>query len=199
VHNRYRIEGGEERSVELQLRALEAAGVEHALFERRSDDVGRAAAARALLRGGDAPGELADAVRRLGSPVVVHAHNTVPLIGPAGLAAARGAGARVVLHLHNVRIFCATGFGERDGGPCTRCRGRNTLPGLRFNCRGSRPEAVVYAAALSAHQPAVLEAVDRFVTPSAAAAALVTERGLPAERVDCSDRCSTSHIPVQRW
>ena len=42
----------------------------------------------------------------------------VPLIGPAGLAAAREAGARVVLHLHNVRIFCATGFGERDGAPC---------------------------------------------------------------------------------
>ena len=29
VHNRYRIEGGEERSVELQLRALRRAGVEH--------------------------------------------------------------------------------------------------------------------------------------------------------------------------
>ena len=52
----------------------------------------------------------------------------------------------MVLHLHNVRLFCATGFGERDGGPCTRCRGRNTLPGLRLNCRDSVPEAVVYAA-----------------------------------------------------
>ena len=160
VHNRYRIEGGEERSVDLQLRALEAAGVEHATFERSSADVGRGAAARALLRGGADPGELADAVRLLGgpegrgaAPVVVHAHNTVPLIGPAGLAAARAAGARVVLHLHNVRIFCATGFGERDGAPCQRCRGRNTLPGLALNCRGSLPEAAVYAAALSAHQP----------------------------------------------
>jgi hypothetical protein len=65
VHNRYRIEGGEERSVDLQLRALEAAGVEHALFERSSTDVGRGAAARALLRGGAQPDELADAVRRL--------------------------------------------------------------------------------------------------------------------------------------
>ena len=191
VHNRYRIEGGEERSVELQLRALEAAGVEHAVFERRSGDAGRAAAARALLRGGADPDELADAVRLLAgpgradaAPVVLHAHNTVPLIGPAGLAAAREAGARVVLHLHNVRIFCATGFGERDGAPCQRCRGRNTLPGLALNCRRSLPEAAVYATALSLHQPRLLSAVDRFVAPSAAARDQLAARGLPAERVD---------------
>jgi glycosyltransferase involved in cell wall biosynthesis len=208
VHNRYRIEGGEERSVDLQLRALEAAGVEHALFERSSTDVGRGAAARALLRGGAQPDELADAVRRLAagdrgplfrrsssqkstspagpgsSPVVVHAHNTVPLIGPAGLAAARDAGARVVLHLHNVRIFCATGFGERDGAPCQRCRGRNTLPGLALNCRRSLPEAAAYATALSLHQPRLLRAVDRFVAPSAAARDELAARGLPAERVE---------------
>lgn len=203
VHNRYRIEGGEERSVDLQLRALEAAGVEHAVFERRSAEVGRGAAARAMLRGGADPGELADAVRLLGagagrepdsggnvaasavSPgVVVHAHNTVPLVGPAGLAAARGAGARVVLHLHNVRIFCATGFGERDGAPCRRCRGRNTLPGLVLNCRRSLPEAAVYATALAAQQPRLLRAVDRFVAPSAAARDELAARGLPAERVE---------------
>jgi glycosyltransferase involved in cell wall biosynthesis len=183
VHNRYRIEGGEERSVDLQLRALEAAGVEHATFERRSGDVGRAQAAAALLRGGEQPRELADAVRLAGANVV-HAHNTVPLIGPAGLAAARRAGAGVVMHLHNVRIFCATGFGERDGAPCRRCRGRNTLPGLALNCRRSLPEAAAYATALSLHQPRLLRAVDRFVAPSAAARDELAARGLPAERVD---------------
>ncbi|HEX2160338.1 MAG TPA: glycosyltransferase family 4 protein [Thermoleophilaceae bacterium] len=186
VHNRYRIAGGEERSVDLQLRALEAAGVEHASFERRSADVGRAGAARALLRCGADPQELADAVRRLagGGPALVHAHNTVPLVGPAGLAAARDAGAGVVLHLHNVRIFCSTGFGERDGGPCRRCRGRNTLPGLVLNCRRSLPEAVAYTAALSLHQPRLLDAVDRFVAPSAAARDELAARGLPAERLE---------------
>jgi glycosyltransferase involved in cell wall biosynthesis len=191
VHNRYRIEGGEERSVDLQLRALEAAGVEHAVFERRSSDVGRAGAARALLRGGAGPDELAEAVRFLAgprpseaTPIVVHAHNTVPLVGPTGLAAARRAGARVVLHLHNVRIFCATGFGERDGAPCQRCRGRNTLPGLVLNCRRSLPEAAVYATALSLHQPRLVRAVDRFVAPSVAARDQLAARGLPPERVD---------------
>ena len=182
VHNRYRTVGGEERSVALQAAALEHAGVPHALFERRSGDAGPARAATAMLRGGDRTSQVAEAVRSFGADVV-HAHNMLPLIGPRGLLAAREEGAKVVLHLHNVRLFCATGFGERDGGPCKRCRGRNTLPGLRLNCRGSLPEAAVYAAALAAHQPAVLEAVDRFVTPSAAAAALVAERGLPPDRI----------------
>jgi glycosyltransferase involved in cell wall biosynthesis len=183
VHNRYRIVGGEERAVDLQLRALEAAGVEHSLLERRSVDAGRVQAAGGLLRGGERPAAVGDAVRAARA-TVVHAHNTLPLIGPKGLSAARSAGAAVVLHLHNVRVFCATGFGERDGGPCRRCRGRNTLPGLVLNCRRSLPEAVTYAVGLATHQPRLLAAVDRFVAPSAAARDELAARGLPAERVD---------------
>lgn len=183
VHNRYRIVGGEERSVDLQMRALEAAGVGHSLLERSSGDTGRPRAGAALLRGGERPEAVAEAVRAARA-TVVHAHNTLPLIGSRGLAAARSAGAGVVLHLHNVRIFCATGFGERDGGPCRRCRGRNTLPGLVLNCRRSLPEAAIYAAALAGHQARLLDAVDRFVAPSAAARDELAARGLPAERVD---------------
>ena len=36
-----------------------------------------------------------------------------------------------------------------DGDVCTRCHGRDTLPGVRLNCRGSVPEAVSYGAALA--------------------------------------------------
>ena len=126
LHNRYRTVGGEERSVELQVAALDHAGVPHALLERRSGDTGRVRAAGALLRGGEGAAQVAGAVRELRADVV-HAHNMLPLIGPRGLQAARDAGAKVVLHLHNVRLFCATGFGERFGGPApaagaaTRC------------------------------------------------------------------------------
>ena len=179
VHNRYRTVGGEERSAELQLAAMESAGIPHALFERRSADAGRVAAAYALVRGGSDEGGVAGAVRDLGADVA-HFHNMQPLIGPRGLAAARDAGAKVVLHLHNVRLFCATGFGERDGAPCERCTGRNTLPGLRLNCRGSVLEAAAYAAGLSLHQPRAFGAVDRFVTPGQAASELLVRRGLAA-------------------
>src|SRR5258705_12614918 len=103
LHNRYRFEGGEERSVALQQRALANAGVTHRLLERRSADTPRLRAATALLRGGTGEDEVAAAVGELGADVV-HAHNMQPLIGPRGLAAARAAGARVVLHLHNARL-----------------------------------------------------------------------------------------------
>src|SRR5918992_658594 len=133
--------------------------------------------------GGEGAAEISRAVREARANLV-HAHNMLPLIGPRGLGAARDEGAAVVLHLHNVRLFCAIGVASRDGGPCFRCHGRLTLPGLVLNCRGSLPEAAVYAAALSLHQPRVLEAVDRFVTPSRYAAEQLAVLGLPRERIE---------------
>jgi glycosyltransferase involved in cell wall biosynthesis len=183
VHNRYRIEGGEERSVELQLDALRRAGVAHALLERRSSELSRTQAARALLRGGRDEGDVESATRALDADVV-HVHNMLPLPGPRGLEAARGAGASVLLHLHNLRLFCAIGVAARDGGPCFRCHHRNTLPGLALNCRGSLPEAAVYAMALARHQPAVFDAVDRFVVPSSYAAGQSALLGVPADRLE---------------
>ena len=183
VHNRYRVEGGEERSVELQLRALREARIGHALLERRSAEAGRVGAARALLRGGSEEDDVAAAVSDLGADVA-HVHNMLPLVGPRGLAAARAAGARVVLHLHNARLFCAIGVAARDGGPCYRCHHRRTVPGLVLNCRDSVPEAAAYAFALARHQPAVFAAVDRFVAPSAFAATKLSELGVPPDRLD---------------
>ena len=192
LHNRYRFEGGEERSVELQRRALANAGVEHRLLERDSGRAGRIDAATALLRGGRAEEDVARAVRELGADVA-HAHNMQPLIGPRGLAAARSAGARVVLHLHNARLFCAIGVAARDGAPCFRCRGRNTLPGLVLNCRGSLPEAVAYSAGLALHQPLALASADRFVAPSRWAAGQLAKLGVPGDRLDVL----THYVPAE--
>jgi glycosyltransferase involved in cell wall biosynthesis len=183
VHNRYRLEGGEERSVELQLAALGRAGIEHAFLERSSSGVSRPAAALALLRGGRDEQEVAEAASEL-SADVVHVHNLLPLFGPRALELARAGGAAVVMHLHNLRLFCAIGVAARDGGPCFRCHHRNTLPGLLLNCRESVPEAIVYAAALARHQTAVLESVDRFVVPSGYAAGQSALLGVPADRID---------------
>jgi glycosyltransferase involved in cell wall biosynthesis len=183
VHNRYRIEGGEERSLELHARALRDAGVDHAVFERRSSEAGRARAAAAMLRGGEHERDLTAAARELGADVV-HAHNMQPLVGPRGLAAAGATGAAVVLHLHNARLFCAIGVASRDGGPCFRCHHRFTLPGLVLNCRDSVPESAVYTAALARQQPRVFETVDRFVAPSRYAAGQLELLGLPAARTE---------------
>jgi glycosyltransferase involved in cell wall biosynthesis len=182
VHNRYRLEGGEERSVELHVAALRGAGIPHALLERSSQDVSRHRAALALLRGGRDEADVEAASRELDADVV-HVHNMLPLLGPRSLEAARSTGAKVVLHLHNLRLFCAIGVAARDGGPCFRCHHRNTLPGLVLNCRESLPEAMVYATALARHQPAVFENVDRFAVPSEYAAGQAALLGVPPDRI----------------
>ena len=183
LHNRYRHHGGEERAVEFQVAALRNAGVDHRALFRDSAAAGAARAAASMLGGGSGAREVEDAVRAFRAGVV-HAHNIQPLFGPRALAGARRGGARVVLSVHNFRLFCAIGVAFRDGATCFRCRGRFTLPGLALDCRESPAESAVYTAALAAHQPAVLEAVDRFVTASEFAAGQLVRLGLPAERIE---------------
>lgn len=182
LHNRYRAAGGEERVVDELAALLEARGHAVARFERDSGNAERARAARALLRGGLDEHEVADAVRAHRADVV-HAHNVHPLLGWRALAAARAAGARVVLHLHNYRLVCAIGVAYRDGAPCYRCHGRDTRPGVRHACRGNVPEALVYAAGLARQQPRLLAHADALVAVSEALAARLGGVGIPPERM----------------
>jgi glycosyltransferase involved in cell wall biosynthesis len=179
LHNRYRHQGGEERAVADITALLRAHGHDVEVLERSSELAGSAAAARGLLTGGLNPSEVADAVRRSGAEVV-HAHNPHPLFGWRALAAAREAGARTVLHLHNFRLFCAIAIAYRDGELCFRCRGANTLPGVRLRCRGSVPEAAVYAAGLAAQQRRLFEHADQLVAVSEATLGRLRSLGLPA-------------------
>ncbi|MGI8904467.1 MAG: glycosyltransferase family 4 protein [Solirubrobacteraceae bacterium] len=180
LHNRYRAQGGEERAVGDLVALLEARGHTVELLERHSSDAPRARAARALLTGGVDAQQVTDAVRRLRADVV-HAHNLHPLLGWRALAAARSAGARTVLHLHNFRLFCAVAIAYRKGAPCFRCTGADTRPGLRLRCRGDLPEAAVYAAGLHNQQAHLFEHADRFVVVSEATARRLIDLGLPPE------------------
>jgi glycosyltransferase involved in cell wall biosynthesis len=168
LHNRYRVTGGEERVVaDLLALVRDELGEEAELLERDSAALSRAQATAGLLRGGLDPGEVAAAVRRTRARAV-HAHNLNPALGWRALAAARAAGARVVLHLHNYRLVCAVGtcFNSR-GEDCVRCQGRDTAPGVRLNCRGTGPEAVVYGASLALWQRRLVASADAVIVPSA--------------------------------
>jgi glycosyltransferase involved in cell wall biosynthesis len=185
LHNRYRTSGGEERAVEdLLWLVREHMGEPAELLTRDSASLGRTRAAVGLLRGGLAPEEVARAVRLSGARVV-HAHNVQPALGWRALAAARAAGARVVLHLHQYRLVCAIGVCFTRGAECARCHGRDTLPGVRLNCRGSVPEALAYGASLALWQRRLVEQADALVVPSAFARERLRELGapLPWERV----------------
>lgn len=179
LHHRYRTTGGEERAASALAEIVRGRlGEEVVTLERDSGRIANRSAAAGVLGGGLRPDQVAEAVHRLGARIV-HAHNLQPTFGWRALAAARAAGARVVLHLHNYRLVCAIAVGFRDGRECTACHGRNTLPGLVHDCRGGRAEALVYAAGLAAWQRAMLAHADVVVVPSAFARQRLTELGLP--------------------
>ena len=180
LHHRYRTSGGEERAVDdLAWLAQSYLGERVQRLERDSARTTRAAAAVGLLRGGLRPAEVAEAVRRTQARIV-HAHNLNPTYGYRALAAAREAGARVVLHLHNTRLVCAVGTTvDPDGRDCTRCHGRDTWPGLRLNCRGDRTEAALYAASLASWSARLVEHADAIVVPSDSALQRLRVLGAP--------------------
>src|SRR5215204_1960576 len=182
LHNRYRVPGGEERAVDdLVWLVAEALGEDAELLARDSAVLGRGRAAVAMLAGGLAADDVAAAVRRTGARIV-HAHNVNPSLGWRALAAARSAGARVVLHLHNYRLVCAVGTCFTHGEDCTRCHGRNTLPGVKLNCRGgSRGESAAYAASLALWQERLAAQADRFLVPSAFALRRLRALGAPVD------------------
>jgi glycosyltransferase involved in cell wall biosynthesis len=181
LHNRYRTTGGEERVVkDLLWLVREHLGEDVELLERDSATLGRGGAALGLLRGGLAPEEVARAVRLTGARVV-HAHNLHPALGWRALAAARAAGARVVLHLHQYRLVCAIGVCFTRGEECTRCHGRDTLPGVRLNCRGNLPEGVAYGAALALWQRRLVAQADAVLVPSVFARERLRALGAPLD------------------
>src|SRR5437899_2623546 len=185
LHNRYRTTGGEERVLEdLIWLVREHLGEPAQTLTRSSSALSRGTAAAGLLRGGVNAREVAQAVRLAGARVV-HAHNLQPSFGWRALAAARAAGARVVLHLHQYRLVCAIGVCYTRGSDCTRCHGRRTLPGVRLNCRGGYAEAITYGAALALWQRRLVAQADAVIVPSVFARERLRELGapLPWERV----------------
>jgi glycosyltransferase involved in cell wall biosynthesis len=179
LHNRYRTSGGEERVVDDLLRLVrEQLGEPAVLLERGPALGARARAGIGLLRGGLEPDEVARTVRSTGARVV-HAHNLHPTLGWRALQAARAAGARVVLHLHQYRLVCAIGVCFTRGEDCTRCHGRDTLPGVRLRCRGSLPEALTYGAALALWQRRLVDQADAVLVPSTFARGRLRELGAP--------------------
>ena len=179
LHHRYRTTGGEEHAIDDLLWLVRThLGEDAERLERDSAAIGRARAAAGLVRGGLDPDEVARAVRRTGARIV-HAHNLHPTLGWRALAAAREAGAKVVLHVHQYRMVCAIGVCFRDGHECVRCHGRNTLPGIALNCRGSHAEAASYGVALMAWQHKLAAQADAFVVPSHFAETRLRALGAP--------------------
>jgi glycosyltransferase involved in cell wall biosynthesis len=98
----------------------------------------------------------ADQVRQLirrHSIQVVHIHNLFPTLSPAVIRAAKGAGAAVVMTLHNYRLMCLPANLLRDGKVCEDCVGHLPWRGVQHACyRDSRAGSAALATSLGVHR-----------------------------------------------
>jgi glycosyltransferase involved in cell wall biosynthesis len=117
-------------------------------------------------------------------PQILHCHNLFPMLSPAVLRAARDGDSRVVITLHNYRMFCLPATCFRDGEICELCLGKVPWRGIVYRCyRGSLPGSAALAASLSLHraigsfdQVSKFLPVSRFVSDKHVQAGLASDK-----------------------
>ena len=189
VHNRYQHPGGEDQVFVDETTLLETRNHRVLRYEVHNDQVkhmNRLTLAKDTIWNTSAYRELGALIRRE-RPHVVHFHNTLPLISPAGYYAARAEGVPVIQTLHNYRLLCPVALFFRDGRVCEDCMGKAVpWPGVFHGCyRGSRAASGVIATMLTVHRAlrTWTEMVDVYVALTEFARNKFIEGGLPAEKI----------------
>jgi glycosyltransferase involved in cell wall biosynthesis len=189
VHNRYQRPGGEDQVFVDETTLLETRNHRVLRYEVHNDQVkqaNRLALAKDTVWNTSAYRELGALIRRE-RPQVVHFHNTLPLVSPAGYYAARAEGVPVIQTLHNYRLLCPVALFFRDGRVCEDCMGKAVpWPGVVHRCyRGSRTASGVIATMLTVHRAlrTWTEMVDVYVALTEFARNKFIEGGLPAGKI----------------
>ncbi|MHC4389689.1 MAG: glycosyltransferase family 4 protein [Planctomycetota bacterium] len=190
VHNRYRLRGGEDAMVDLQVETLRGRGHEVYTYEADSSSVS-ALRPWTILGAGFSAARQGSTATRIARWVqqheieVVHVHNWFPLLGTAALGGARSAGAAVVHTVHNYRLGCANGTHLRDGKACHLCDEHGRAEAVRHACAGgSRLRSRVWAYVMDGvERRRDLDAVDALVVPSLTLALRLEAGPVPRDRV----------------
>lgn len=189
IHNQYQQRGGEDVVVDREAALLRADGHEVMQLLRHNDEVRGRASWRLALDAVWSRDSHAAVLARIAQarPEIVHVHNTMPLLSPSVIHAARQAGVPVVMTLHNYRLVCPNGLMLREGAPCEACVGQVPWRAAWHRCyRGSAAQSGVVAVTLQLHR--ALGTWHRGVTRFAAVSGPVREAmrrgGLPADRIE---------------
>ncbi len=189
VHNRYQRPGGEDQVFVDETALLETRNHRVLRYEVHNDQVkqvNRLTLAKDTVWNSSAYRELGALIRRE-RPDVVHFHNTLPLVSPAGYYAARAEGVPVIQTLHNYRLLCPVALFFRDGRVCEDCMGKAVpWPGVVHRCyRGSLAASGVIATMLTVHRAlrTWTEMVDVYVALTEFARSKFIEGGLPAGKI----------------
>lgn len=156
IHCHYRLPGGEDAVFAAERALLEQRGHQVVVYERSNEDAAHGLAKLLLpLRAVwnfSAARQVRDLIARE-SPDAVHIHNTLLLLSPAVVRAAKQSGVPVVQSLHNFRLFCPNGILLRQGKVCEDCPHQGLSCALRHRCyRGSLLQTAVVAAAYALHR-----------------------------------------------
>ena len=156
IHCHYRLPGGEDAVFAAERALLERYGHTVVVYERSNEEAAHGLAKLLLPLRAVWNRAAAREVRALiarEKPDAIHIHNTLLLLSPAVVRAAKGSGVPVVQSLHNFRLFCPNGILLREGTVCEDCPHKGLSCALRHRCyRGSLLQTAVVAAAYALHR-----------------------------------------------
>lgn len=156
IHCHYRLPGGEDAVFAAERAQLERHGHTVVVYERSNEEAAHGLAKLLLplhaVWNRRAAGEVRALIARE-KPDAIHIHNTLLLLSPAVVRAAKQSGVPVVQSLHNFRLFCPNGILLRDGNVCEDCPHHGLSCALRHRCyRGSLAQTAVVVAAYALHR-----------------------------------------------
>ena len=156
IHCHYRLPGGEDAVFAAERALLERRGHTVVVYERSNEEAAHGLAKLLLplhaVWNRRAAREVRDLIARE-KPDAVHIHNTLLLLSPAVVRAAKKSGMPVVQTLHNFRLFCPNGILLREGKVCEDCPRHGLSCAVRHRCyRGSLLQTLVVAAAYALHR-----------------------------------------------
>ncbi len=156
IHCHYRLPGGEDAVFAAERALLQRHGHTVLSYERSNEEAARGLAKWLLplhaVWNRRAAREVRALIAREGIEAV-HIHNTLLLLSPAVVRAAKQSGVPVVQTLHNFRLFCPNGILLRGQTVCEDCPRRSLLCAVRRRCyRGSLAQTAVVALAYALHR-----------------------------------------------
>jgi glycosyltransferase involved in cell wall biosynthesis len=190
VHNKYLFAGGEDSVVHNELNILKKHG-----YAVHYKEFNNEALRNFRLKSWLAPGRFFFNIAAFFSIykfikknkiTVVHVHNLFYTASPSVLWAAKFAGAKTILTLHNYRLFCLNAMFFRDGKICMECHtNKNFKRGIEEKCFKSGFFSKLLANSLTLHWKAGswTKKIDQFVVINPLMRQLLIERNIPENKI----------------